>query len=116
MSRRRRIATSRRIQAARRHRTLSGQRRQPGGRHVSPRMLALQDLRARRTRGERTSSLARVVAVVAVFLGTMTLGFLFLGAGVTVAAWNHYSEDLPQISEVEARQFETTKIYDRNWT
>lgn len=79
-------------------------------------MLATADLQRRRMRGQRFSTLARVAGVATIFVAMLLLGFLSLGAGVAVASWNYFTEDLPSIGEIEARQFETTKIYDRNGT
>lgn len=36
-----------------------------------------------------------------------------LAGGISV--WAYFSADLPDLNAVEARQFETTRIYDRNW-
>jgi membrane peptidoglycan carboxypeptidase len=83
--------------------------------HISPRLLATTELHRRRDRGERFSSATKVVGVLTIFLATMFVGFFIVTAGVAVASWDYFTEDLPAINQIEARQFETTKIYDRNW-
>lgn len=40
---------------------------------------------------------------------------LLAGTVTGLAIWTYYSADLPELNAVEARQFETTRIYDRNW-
>ncbi|MEX2314223.1 MAG: biosynthetic peptidoglycan transglycosylase, partial [Thermomicrobiales bacterium] len=58
---------------------------------------------------------ARIASVAAIFAATLFVGATIAGASAAIAAWNYFSEDLPSIAEFEARQFETTRIYDRNW-
>src|SRR5262245_45965367 len=112
----RHIASARRRRASRYARSLVARYGSQASRphHLSPRMLATQDLRRRRQRDERITSLARLFGIIAIFFTTLTLGFVLAGAGVSIAAWNYFTTDLPAIDQFEARQFETTKIYDRN--
>src|SRR4051794_30360382 len=112
----RHISSARRRRASRYARSLVARYGTQAGRahHLSPRMLATQDLRRRRQHGQRVTSLARLFGIVAIFFTTLTLGFLLMGAGVTMAAWNYFTTDLPAIDQFEVHQFETTKIFDRN--
>lgn len=50
-----------------------------------------------------------------IFLLTSTIGAMVFAGAVAIAAWSYFSADLPSINTVEAQQFETTRIYDRNW-
>nr|MBA2453821.1 transglycosylase domain-containing protein [Chloroflexia bacterium] len=63
----------------------------------------------------RASSLTRYASLVGIFLLTMLGGSLLFTGAATVAAWNYFSADLPSLNAVEAQQFETTRIFDRNW-
>src|SRR5688572_9104717 len=103
-----------RMRALRRGQPAYGARTSSYARRVSPRLLATQDLRRRRDQGQRVTSLARIASVAAIFAATLFVGFAIASASAAVAAWNYFSEDLPSIAEFEARQFETTRIYDRN--
>ncbi len=60
-------------------------------------------------------SLLRLLAIAAGVFGALVLALSLLMVVISVATWNYYSTDLPEINSVEAQQFETTKIYDRNW-
>jgi penicillin-binding protein 1C len=51
--------------------------------------------------------------VLALLLGTLvTTG---VAAGAAFAGWHYLTDDLPSPEQFEALQFQTTKIYDRNW-
>ncbi len=63
----------------------------------------------------RTSSMTRYATFVGIFFLSMVAGSLLFAGAVTVAAWSYFSADLPSLNTVEAQQFETTRIYDRNW-
>jgi membrane peptidoglycan carboxypeptidase len=66
-------------------------------------------------RARRASNLARYTAFAGIALaGVFMVLAMALGAA-GVAAWNYFSADLPSLNSVEAQQFETTRIYDRNW-
>ncbi len=45
----------------------------------------------------------------------MLAAMLLVAIVAGLSIWNYFSADLPELSAVEARQFETTRIYDRNW-
>ena len=47
--------------------------------------------------------------------GAIALGILLSAIAGGMWLWTYFSADLPDINAVEARQFETTRIYDRNW-
>lgn len=68
----------------------------------------------RHGQARRTSSLTRYATLVGIFLLAMIGGSLLFTGAVTVAAWNYFSADLPSLNAVEAQQFETTQILDRN--
>ncbi|CAN5598579.1 hypothetical protein BH23CHL2_BH23CHL2_29820 [soil metagenome] len=51
-----------------------------------------------------------LAAVGAVFAALFVAA---LAGGISI--WTYFSADLPDLNAVEARQFETTRIYDRNW-
>ena len=73
-------------------------------------LLATRERRAAR----RGISVRRVVTVLLLIAVSTTLAVtaaLFAGA---IFAWNYFSEDLPALDSVEASQFQTTRIYDRN--
>jgi membrane peptidoglycan carboxypeptidase len=73
-------------------------------------LLATRERRAAR----RGISVRRVVTVLLTIAVSTTLAVtaaLFAGA---IFAWNYFSEDLPALDSVEASQFQTTRIYDRN--
>ncbi|MEZ4570483.1 MAG: transglycosylase domain-containing protein [Thermomicrobiales bacterium] len=48
---------------------------------------------------------------------SVALAFLSFVAALAggLGIWVYFSADLPDLNSVEARQFETTRIYDRNW-
>ena len=48
-------------------------------------------------------------------LGGIIAAAILAGFVGTLAIWSYFSADLPELNAVEARQFETTRIYDRNW-
>ena len=65
--------------------------------------------------GREGRSLLRVAGIVLMAVGAIFFGlFLSMIAG-GMWLWTYFSADLPDVSAVEARQFETTRIYDRNW-
>ncbi|HMM40310.1 MAG TPA: transglycosylase domain-containing protein, partial [Thermomicrobiales bacterium] len=116
-----RRAIDRLLSMPRRYRAIPSSRRsrpahRPRGQHIPARQVALARLRGRRKHDERVSTLARLGGTLAIFLATMLLLIAGVGASVAVASWNYFTEDLPAIDQFEARQFETTRIYDRNWT
>lgn len=55
--------------------------------------------------------------LIAVGIGLLILTVAGVGAAAAagVAGWSYVTTDLPNINTIEAPQFETTKIYDRNW-
>jgi membrane peptidoglycan carboxypeptidase len=78
------------------------------------RLATLRLARERRAR-RKGLTLFRTLGMALIFTGTMgaVLFVVALIAGLSI--WNYFSTDLPELSAVEARQFETTRIYDRNW-
>ncbi|HQX63665.1 MAG TPA: transglycosylase domain-containing protein, partial [Thermomicrobiales bacterium] len=84
--------------------------------HSPTRRIALARLRARREHADRVSSVARLASTLTIFVMLLLLLGGGVGAGVAIASWSYFTEDLPAIDQFEARQFETTRIYDRNWT
>ena len=60
--------------------------------------------------------MARLASTLTIFVMLLLLLGGGVGAGVAIASWSYFTEDLPAIDQFEARQFETTRIYDRNWT
>ncbi|MCM8745394.1 transglycosylase domain-containing protein [Thermomicrobium sp. CFH 73360] len=74
---------------------------------------------ARRRRARQRHPVVNTLLRIAAVLG-MTLALLaFVGAGVAAAAgylgWSALTADLPSPDRFEALEFQTTKIYDRNW-
>ncbi len=45
----------------------------------------------------------------------MLVATILAAAAGGMSIWIYFSADLPDLNSVEARQFETTRIYDRNW-
>lgn len=70
--------------------------------------------RARRDR-RGGLTLARVLGVGLMVSGAMFLATVLVAAAGGMSIWIYFSADLPDLNSVEARQFETTRIYDRNW-
>ncbi len=73
-----------------------------------------------RRSGRRRSGSAR--GILEFFLGLL-LGITVLviatagvATGGAAVAWSYVTHDLPSAEEVNASEFATTKIYDRNWT
>lgn len=73
-------------------------------------------------KGQRRRRKFRSISLVAQVFVALLLGFFVLtiiaGGGVIAGGfmgWSYLSSDLPTGEEVEALQFETTKIYDRHW-
>lgn len=71
--------------------------------------------RRARQRHPMTNALLRIAAALALTLALLT----FVGAGVAAATgylgWSALTADLPSPDRFEALEFQTTKIYDRNW-
>lgn len=71
--------------------------------------------RRARQRHPMTHALLRIAAALGLTLALLT----FVGAGVAAAAgylgWSALTADLPSPDRFEALEFQTTKIYDRNW-
>lgn len=71
--------------------------------------------RRARQRHPMTHALLRISAALGLTLALLT----FVGAGVAAAAgylgWSALTADLPSPDRFEALEFQTTKIYDRNW-
>ncbi|MDI3339378.1 MAG: transglycosylase domain-containing protein, partial [Sphaerobacter sp.] len=84
--------------------------RRPRGHRLPP---ALLPTRRRRTRLEWTW--ARGLAAIALGVVVLCLGTAGAAAAGGLAFWSYLTGSLPSPQEVEARQFATTKIYDRNW-
>lgn len=74
---------------------------------------------ARRRRARRRRSSLTILGRVAAAAGLVLALFTFLGAGVVAAGgylgWPALTADLPSPEQFEAPDFQTTKIYDRNW-
>ncbi|HEU5424552.1 MAG TPA: transglycosylase domain-containing protein, partial [Nitrolancea sp.] len=87
--------------------------RPPARRALPPSILSSHD---RPRRGFRALGLATQFAVAAL-LGTLILFVIAVGAVAagSIAGWSYVTTDLPNLDQVEAPQFQTTKIYDRNW-
>jgi penicillin-binding protein 1C len=84
------------------------QRRLAGGRRLPPHLLA----RRRRSPGRTLATILVSVLIVGVCL----FGGVF-GLAVAAAAGTYYyfTRDLPSLDQIQTSNFETTKIYDRNW-
>src|SRR5690606_18051648 len=86
-----------------------------GTRHQRAARLASLRL-AREHRARRKGlTLFRTLTIGLIFSGAMITVMLLAGTVTGLAIWTYYSADLPELNAVEARQFETTRIYDRNW-
>ncbi len=74
---------------------------------------------ARRRRARRRQSSLTILGRVAAAAGLVLALFTFLGASVVAAGsylgWSALTADLPSPEQFEAPDFQTTKIYDRNW-
>ncbi|MFW6074812.1 MAG: penicillin-binding protein [Chloroflexota bacterium] len=70
---------------------------------------------ARRRREQRKGlTLFRTLTIALIFLGTMFVSAIAAAVFGGAILWNVYSAELPDLNSVEARQFETTRIYDRH--
>lgn len=70
---------------------------------------------ARRHRRSSPFTWGRLLAGVALGLVVLFLATAGTAAGGGFAAWSYFTNNLPSLEQAEALQFETTKIYDRNW-
>ncbi|HUZ00701.1 MAG TPA: transglycosylase domain-containing protein [Thermomicrobiaceae bacterium] len=76
----------------------------------------MQILAGRRRRHRRSPiTLGRVAAAASLGLLLVLLATVGVAAAGGYAGWNYVTQDLPSVQQVEAVQFATTKIYDRNW-
>jgi len=57
----------------------------------------------------------RFAAATMLVVLVLVLGAAGAAAAGGIAFWSYVNQGLPDIEHVEARQFATTKIYDRNW-
>ena len=48
-------------------------------------------------------------------IGAVVAAMVLAAFAGGISIWVYFSADLPDLNSVEARQFETTRIYDRNW-
>ncbi len=89
-------------------------RRSNGRRSRSVSPTVIKNKKARRS--SRFGLFARVVAIGAFGLLVVLAVGIGLAAAAGVAGWSYISEGLPDVSQPgNGIQFETTKIYDRNW-
>ena len=86
-----------------------------GDRPLANRSVPLSALRQKRRRGFRGLGLT-VQLAIATMLGALILFIVAVGAVAagSVAGWSYVTTDLPNLNQIEAPQFQTTKIYDRN--
>ena len=73
-----------------------------------------------RRAGRRRSGVARGVLelflLLLLGLTVLVLATAGVAAGGAAVAWSYVTHDLPSAADVNAKEFATTKIYDRNWT
>jgi penicillin-binding protein 1C len=60
-------------------------------------------------------TLLRFFVIGLIVSGAMLVATILAAAAGGMSIWIYFSADLPDLNSVEARQFETTRIYDRNW-
>ena len=72
-------------------------------------------LRRRRRRQVSPWGVGRFAAATMLVVLVLVLGAAGAAAAGGIAFWSYVNQGLPDIEHVEARQFATTKIYDRNW-
>lgn len=77
------------------------------------RLAGMRISRDRRS-GRKDRLLFRTISVGLVFFGALIVGSIGATVAGGLAIWAIYSEDLPDLGSVEARQFATTRIFDRN--
>lgn len=69
-----------------------------------------------RRQDRRGITIFRTIGIGLIFLSSSFIALVIAGVLGGIATWSYFSADLPEINTVEAQQFETTRIYDRNWT
>ncbi|MDW7982479.1 MAG: transglycosylase domain-containing protein [Thermomicrobium sp.] len=93
----------------------NGNARTNGRRQADPLAVMLARRRRIRRRHPVTNVLWRLTAALGLSLALLSV----IGAGVAGAAgylgWSALTADLPSPEQFEALEFQTTKIYDRNW-
>ncbi len=71
---------------------------------------------ARERRGRRSGpAFGRMLGIGLMVLAAFVFSATLAAAAGGMSIWIYFSADLPDLNSVEARQFETTRIYDRNW-
>ena len=85
------------------------QQRLARGRHLPPHLLT-----QRKRRGNGRSLLSVLASVILAMFGVM-LGLTGVAGIGTAGAYYYFTHDLPSLDEIQTSDFETTKIYDRNW-